>query len=232
MSNKRKIFTVSIFACMLIAIIFKQVEPLFWLFFFASLISIPLALMQDNVDMTDKQNKIGEILSQTFKENQFNPSQSFLSPDLKNAVAIDEEKNKIAFLYKEEKFNLFDYYEVDFDKIVEVEVNQDGETVTSASKGSVLGGAAIGGILAGGVGAIIGGLSGSKTSNDKIKTITMRIVVEDLKMPIHKLHFLNVDYSLEKNDPVVKESINMLDHWYGIITVIMKRNNTQQNMTM
>src|SRR3954463_9667577 len=50
--------------------------------------------------------------------------------------------------------------EYSFDQIAAVEVQENGATVSTTNRGSQLAGAAIGGLALGGVGALIGGLSG------------------------------------------------------------------------
>ncbi|WP_223198283.1 hypothetical protein [Bacillus velezensis] len=47
-----------------------------------------------------------------------------------------------------------------------------------------------GGLLGGGIGAAIGGLSASSTQTEMVKSITLKITVENLKNPIHYIHFL------------------------------------------
>ncbi|MEK5444442.1 hypothetical protein [Fredinandcohnia sp. FSL W7-1320] len=45
----------------------------------------------------------------------------------------------------------------------------------------------LGGIVAGGVGAVIGGLSGSQTSTNEVKKIQLQVVVNDTKKSFNRI---------------------------------------------
>ena len=79
---------------------------------------------------------------------------------MKNDVAlcIDEVKQKIYLFtnyYNEEKLRSYSLKD-----LLQVEIIEDNVTITKTSRTSQVGGAIVGGMLAGGVGAVIGGLSG------------------------------------------------------------------------
>ncbi len=78
-----------------------------------------------------------------------------------------------------------------FSDIVKVEILRDGSSqTTSTNRGSQLLGAAVGAVAFGGVGAIIGGLSGSSTTTGGgVSNITLQITTEDIDDPIHEVTF-------------------------------------------
>ncbi|MCA8835205.1 MAG: hypothetical protein K8953_08985, partial [Proteobacteria bacterium] len=76
-----------------------------------------------------------------------------------------------------------------FSSIIQVETLKDGLQTSSTNRGSQVLGAAVGGVALGGVGAIIGGLSGSKTSVSGTKRLSIRITVDDKEKPIHEVLF-------------------------------------------
>jgi hypothetical protein len=76
-------------------------------------------------------------------------------------------------------FKIFSYRD-----ILESEVLEDGHSVTKTSRSSQLAGTLVGGLLLGGVGAIIGGLSGKKTTHKKVTRIELKVVVNDTSHPI------------------------------------------------
>ena len=82
--------------------------------------------------------------------------------------------------------------EYSFDQIAAVEVQENGATVSTTNRGSQLAGAAIGGLALGGVGALIGGLSGSRTSRQKVTSIVLKVSVDSTIEPVHKVTFLQV----------------------------------------
>lgn len=85
---------------------------------------------------------------------------------------------------------------------------KSGVTITKTDRGSQIAGVVVGGVLLGGVGALIGGLTGKKES----KTIDtgyalLKITVNDTENPVHVLNLGAV-----KNQ-----------HWHGIVSVLIQR---------
>jgi hypothetical protein len=226
--DKFKLSITGIIGFMLIAIVFNQ-SSIFWLFFFLSIFCIPLAISIAKQDTNAHRQKLIKSFKESIEKNSITPTQQFLSDDLTNGIVLDEEKSKIALLYNEEES--YNVVRFNFDKIIEIEVNQDGDTITKISKGNVIGGALVGSVLAGGVGALLGGLTTSKTSTEKVKNLNIRIIFNELSTPVFTVNFLNFQASLSKDDERYKKAIKDIDHWYGIFSVLLKRNEeTKQNI--
>ena len=70
-----------------------------------------------------------------------------------------------------------------FDDVEEYELNEDGESVTKGG----LGRAAAGGLLLGGVGAVVGGVTGSKKTKGVCTKMDIVISIKDqyIKLPMH-----------------------------------------------
>ena len=89
-------------------------------------------------------------------------------------LASDETRNMVFYVYENEKL-LFDYNDV-----VSVDIIEDGQVIVSKkSVAGTIGGAVVGGVLAGGVGAIIGGTSGKSTSQKRISTLKVHILLRN-----------------------------------------------------
>ncbi len=87
-------------------------------------------------------------------------------------------------------------------------------------------GAAIGGALLGGAGAIIGGLSGSSRTNDRVKKVALRVSTDDLDHPNYDILFLaasNNSKGVEKTEPAYQEAIRNAAAWHSRIAAILKR---------
>lgn len=91
--------------------------------------------------------------------------------------AIDEVNEKIALVT--ESVN----HIVSFSDIIGVELIEDGNTVSKKSTTRTIGGAIVGGVLAGGVGTIVGGLSGNSTQKSKISSLSVKILLRSLDKP-------------------------------------------------
>ncbi len=83
--------------------------------------------------------------------------------------------------------------EFPFSAIVKVDILRDGTQVASTNRGSQALGAAVGAVAFGGVGAVIGALSGSSTSSSGTKKLSLQITVNDSNKPIHEVTFYETD---------------------------------------
>lgn len=121
--------------------------------------------------------------------------------------SIDEENNKIC-LFNIDK-NVISHKIIGYKDILACEIVEDGVTVTRSARGSQVGGALVGGLLLGGAGAVIGGLSGKKTTSEEIESISFRITVNDLNRPIYeyKLNFVPIKKN-EKYRKMLQDKAN------------------------
>jgi ribosomal protein L7/L12 len=74
-------------------------------------------------------------------------------------------------------------------KVVSVEVVRDGVMLNQTNRGSQVGGALVGGVILGPLGALVGGLSGSSTGVNRVKELALRIIVDDTVRPLYVVNF-------------------------------------------
>ena len=116
------------------------------------------------------------------------------------------------FWYLNEKNRFYSYYS--FDKIISCETRIKGQVSQSSTTGG-LGRAVVGGLLAGGVGAVVGGL----TANRQTETITnnassqLLVYLNDEKNPLLNIEFYGED------------SIKKCDQIYARFNAILSSNN-------
>lgn len=89
----------------------------------------------------------------------FSPSQTLASPDGSACIGIDTARNKLCLMTHA---TIGRARVIAHRDILSVEVFEDGASVTKTSRSSQLGGALVGGLVLGGVGAIIGGCRASR----------------------------------------------------------------------
>jgi hypothetical protein len=79
-----------------------------------------------------------------------------------------------------------------FAQIISVEIVENETTLTNTTRNSPLLRAAVGGLVFGGVGAIVGGMSASSSSQSRsrVKSVNLKLAVDDRSRPIHKICFL------------------------------------------
>lgn len=149
----------------------------------------------------------------------FSPSQQIMGVDGASGIAIDESRGRICLL--KHTASEISSRVIPYRDILSVELFQDGESVTKTSRVSQIGGAIVGGLALGGVGAIIGGLSGSTKTSEKIKRIDLRIIANDIETPLHDITFMNVETG--KDGIVYTEAMKQARHWSGIMEVVIRR---------
>lgn len=109
---------------------------------------------------------------------------------------------------------------VPFSDLIAVELCIDGDTVTKTARGGQLVGMAAGALLAGGVGAIVGGLSGSKKSKRKVTDVTLKLLVNDIARPSHAVHFIPGQVPQFVADAAIKEAAE----WVDVLKVVLHQN--------
>jgi len=112
------------------------------------------------------------ILEHELKD--YNFSQRFTSYDDNVTIMVDENAKKLCIAEVSETNGSSEVY--DYKDILESEIIEDGQTVTKTSRSGQIGGAIVGSLVAGGVGAIIGGLSAKQTSNNEVNRVDLKII--------------------------------------------------------
>lgn len=74
-----------------------------------------------------------------------------------------------------------------FDELISCSTIIDNETMTSTSRGGQVAGAVVGGVLLGGVGALVGALTSKKKSQTTIKNVQIKLVFNSLDNPTFTL---------------------------------------------
>lgn len=109
-----------------------------------------------------------------------------------------------------------------FDDIVEYELLEDGDTITKGGLGRAL----AGGILLGGVGAIVGGVTGGKKSKSIINSLKIKITVNDFQNPTVYINFIKT--KTKADGFIYKTSYGAAQQILSALALIQKQNNNQQ----
>lgn len=152
----------------------------------------------------------------------FTPTLSYISPTCKNAVAIDTENRKVAIICNILKFDSETDAPIiyNFAELLAVEVIRDDSSVMKVNRGSQLTGAAVGGLLLGPAGMLLGGLSGSKRSEQKVRRLSLKIYSSNIVEPVAEVFFL--DNPAPGLDVASAETIIQdLDKWYARLSAVI-----------
>ena len=158
--------------------------------------------------------------------NDFSATQKVMGKDGNSGIAVDEGREKVC-LIKTHRTRGIELDVLSYRDILSSEIFEDGETVTRTARGSQLAGTLIGGLALDGVGTIIGGLSGEKTSSDRVNKIDLRIIVNRTETPIHDINFMNTKD--KKNGIIYNTAMQQVRHWQGVMEVLIKRADMKDN---
>lgn len=153
--------------------------------------------------------------------SQFNASQTLLSSSLLSCLAIDEVRKKIALLNVLDKKGHCSTRVFDYRQILSCEILEDGDSITKTSRMSQAGGLVVGGVLLGGLGAVVGGLSGKKTSSKTIEKLAVLLIVNDTREPRFEIT-LNAS-KVDSTTDEFKQLLEKARHWHSIISVLIRQ---------
>jgi hypothetical protein len=110
---------------------------------------------------------------------------------------------------------------IGYKDLMSAEIFQDGDSITKTVRSSQIGGAVVGGLLLGGVGVVVGGLSGKKRTTTTINQVVLRVVVNDTSAPLHDV--LIFTGAAAKQSQLFSNAVTLGRKWHGILEVLIKR---------
>lgn len=139
------------------------------------------------------------------------------------AIAFDESANRLAFseLIGDDVECGISVFEAN--DILQVELVEDGETVSSASAGSAVARAVVGGILTGGIGMIIGGVTGKRNQRSSVRALDLKCLVNDAGRATRTISFLPTKEVVTRGDMAYKAAAEDAEKWYGSVSVLIHR---------
>ena len=157
----------------------------------------------------------------------FSVDESYIINNNLAFIAVDENKRKIAIGGLENDTGKVNYKIISAENIMGVEITENGKGLLSSSVNkNTLGMAAVGGLLFGGAGAIVGAISGSNAKS-KITEISLRIAIDNIKTPYVGINFLS--QVTGKGSDEHKQVLTNAEKWYGIISILLERESRKSN---
>ena len=155
----------------------------------------------------------------------FSPTRDFLGADAKTGIAVDENTNTICLFSIEPLI----YRLVTSDQLLSAEIFENGLSIMRTSRTSQVTDALVGSPAFGGIGAVIGGLSGETVTSGPVSRIELRLTVDDARRPLHDVVFMSVEG--EKNGGSYNAAMREAREWLGVMHVLIKRGETSKQAT-
>lgn len=157
-------------------------------------------------------------LSQALQDANFAETQRLLGIDAVNAVAVDEQSERVFFATLKPGPSHSIHA---FGDVLSVELFEDGDLITHTERSSQLAGAAVGGMLLGGAGAVVGGLSGKTKTTKNVKRVEVRLHVNDLNHPTFSVVLLGDE--MQRTDPRYTEARRTGEQWAALLGAVVHR---------
>lgn len=161
-----------------------------------------------------------KVLQEALSKNKFDAADAFLQKNGISIIAIDKSKKHLLV------GDIVQQKIIDVAHIQSLEVFENENSLVKTNIGSQAGRIAVGGLLAGGVGAVIGGLSASQTGSKFIKELSLKIVIDDFDAPNHKMYFIRKSFGkgFSRNSLEYKQALEQADLWHSRLKNIMEKN--------
>lgn len=135
---------------------------------------------------------------------------------LEITMVTDQVNGKIGF-FNTRRNTWHDYLAKD---LISVEMFEDGQSILKSGRMRQVGGALVGGMIAGGTGALIGGLGTAHRSKDVVNRIELRIVVDDPDNPTRDIPFLTGQ--VLRNSPQHQFFDSEARAWHGRLAALIR----------
>lgn len=149
----------------------------------------------------------------------FSATQFVAGIDGLTGLAVDEGRGLVCLIKK--TADDFDLCVIEYGDVLSAEIYEDGQSVEKTSRLSQAGGMLVGGLLLGGVGAVVGGLSGRKVVSAKPRQVDLRVVVNRTTEPTHDVVFMNVE--ADSGGALHQAVMKNVRHWHGLLAVAIRR---------
>lgn len=107
--------------------------------------------------------------------------------------------------------------------ILKTEVVEDGGTVSSTNRTSQVVGAVVGGALLGGVGLLVGGLSGKKNSQTTVHKISVEITTKDVNNPLMSVTMLDSPKPLKRSSPDATTALKKAKELHAMLSIFVRK---------
>lgn len=138
----------------------------------------------------------------------FWPAHGFVGRD-GCAIAIDPRAKKIVFVDRSGRPSIYS-----FSEILHVEVCKEGSSFTRTNRGSQIFWIAIGQWLFGSKGFVVGGVTASQTTAQRVTALSMKVYLTDHAQPVREIGFYR-GRAIEVNSQKCYRLLAAIDKWHS-----------------
>lgn len=139
-----------------------------------------------------------------------------VSKKIDNILEVDEIKKLVLLID-----NSFGSKIINFEKILDFDVYEDGDSLISGGLSQAL----IGGLAFGGVGAIVGAVIGKKRTQNVVNQLKLKITINDISNPLIILNIL--DEEVKRESEKYRELLTIVEEATAIFAVIIHNNKSE-----
>lgn len=164
-----------------------------------------------------------EVVEQKLKKNikrirDFDATQKILKENESKGILIDSNRHKVALIHGANNIKIYG-----FKDILGVELIEDGKSLMKTSTSSVAGRAIVGGLFLGPLGAVVGGVTGKKSEEERVMEISLNILLNDTQNSIYSYTFLKKSNGVKKDSLEYKQAMEKAKKWHANIKVVINR---------
>ena len=175
----------------------------------------------------EEQNKIDTQLN----ELNIDTESYFLKND-QIKIGIDVKQRKVFEAGLEDNISTFDgsyhprFQLIDLNNVIDVEIIEDNQVINKVSNSSMIGRALVGGVLTGGVGAVIGGNTAKSKVTNTVKVISLRFRMNDIDNPYYDIIVFSRSKGLDRGSTLFKSKYKEILDLFGRIELVLGQEET------
>ena len=180
------------------------------IFVFAFILAILSNKNNDSTSLTNMNEIDKDLQDKNFKATKHIPYDLVTN---RGEIQIDENNKKVAIChFLPQK----DYIIIDFKDLIECTVIEDSSTIMKGGVGRAI----AGGVIAGGVGAVVG--SNTRKSQNVVSSLQLRIVTKNINSPLILIN--TISSTTDKNSLLYKYAMQFINNAYATLISIIDLN--------
>lgn len=208
----------NIFILLVVLIILMIVfDVSFIVIFFVFILGSIFFAQKDGDKKAAKIKTANDFLDKKLVEDNFTIIKRIDTSDAKNrnVFLVDSNSKRIAIF----NYDIESVTYIAFNSIINVELIEDNSTIMQGGIGRAI----AGGVLAGGVGAIVG--ASTRSSDDVVRSLQVRIITNNLDNPCNLISIISSpDAKIKRDSGIYKEMFALTQEIYSIVYSIIEQN--------